>query len=81
MIAVLSGVLVGCVIWHVHRPRMRVAALVALSISIGVLVSAISGEIIESWAFVLVDTAQVAFAAVATLVVLTRFRPLRGMSR
>jgi hypothetical protein len=73
-LAVLSGVLVGVVVWQVHRARMRAAAVVAMSLAIGVLVTTISGEIMDHWAYALLAAAQVAAAAAITLAVLTKVR-------
>ncbi|MGH2558671.1 MAG: hypothetical protein ACRDJH_06375 [Thermomicrobiales bacterium] len=73
-LAVFSGVLVGLVAWQVHRARMRAAAVASMSLAVGVLVASISGEIMESWAFALLDAVQVAVAGIVTIVVLTKFR-------
>ncbi|MGH2530937.1 MAG: hypothetical protein ACRDJW_01405 [Thermomicrobiales bacterium] len=71
-LALLSGVLVGLVAWQVHRARMRVAAVSSMSLAVGVLVATISGEIMESWAFALLATVQVAIAAAVTMALLAR---------
>jgi hypothetical protein len=73
-LALFSGVLVGLVAWQVQRARMRTLAIVAMSLATGVLVATISGEIEKSWAFALLDAAQVAVAAIVTIVALTKFR-------
>ena len=74
-LALLSGVLVGFVAWQVHRARMRAVAVAAMSLAVGVLVASISGDILESWAYALLDSAQVAVAATVTLALLARLRP------
>ena len=61
---VVAGALVGVSVARLVAGRLRWLVLVALSLGIGVVASAISGELELSWGFVPVDTAQALVVAV-----------------
>ncbi len=61
----LAGIAVAILAQRVSGLRMRLAVLVGLSVVVGLVASAISGELALSWGFVLVDTALVLAGAAA----------------
>lgn len=63
---VLAGAAMGATVPRFVSGRMLVIAMAALSVIVGVAAAAISGELAESWLFVLFDTAQVAVVSVLT---------------
>jgi hypothetical protein len=73
-LAILVGLLVGLVVWQIERPRLRIVAIVLAGVILGPLVSAMAGELAESWAFAVLDAAQVMAGAVVALAVVTRLR-------
>jgi hypothetical protein len=63
---VLAGIAVAGLALRVNGLKMRLAVLVGLSLVLGVVASAISGELALSWGFVSVDTALVLLGAATT---------------
>ena len=71
--------LAGVVIALVLSPReiglrIKVVALVALSVIAGALASWVSGELSESWAYLVFDVAQVLLVAGMTTVLIAAWR-------
>jgi hypothetical protein len=64
---VAAGALLGMVALRITTLRWRILAVVAVGVLVGVIASATSGELAESWAFVLVDTTQVILVAALTM--------------
>ena len=63
---VLSGIVLGLAT-HVIRPAWLKAALIAvLGVAAGFTAAWVSGELAESWLYLLVDIAQVVAAAIMT---------------
>ncbi|MBA3945591.1 MAG: hypothetical protein H0X37_13620 [Herpetosiphonaceae bacterium] len=60
------GVVLGALVQLIRTPRLRVVALLVVSLLAGVLASYVSGELLLSWSFVVIDIAEVGVAAVAT---------------
>jgi len=71
---VLAGTLIGVVIPYLTTLRRGIALLVVLSMVFGVVASSISGELRESWVYILVDSAQVAVAGGLMWVLAARWR-------
>lgn len=67
------GVPLALAVAAIQNTRTRWAATLAGAVVLGVLTSATVGELEESWAFALLDTAQVLFAAVAAMLLKERF--------
>jgi hypothetical protein len=63
---VAAGVLLGLLSFRLPR-SLKAAVIGALSVVVGVLAAWLSGELAISWVYALVDTAQVAVAAVMTV--------------
>jgi hypothetical protein len=61
-----AGVVVALLVYRLVPARLRVAATIGLSIVLGVVATAISGEALESWLFALVDIGEVLLAAAVT---------------
>ncbi len=60
------GVVVGCLVQFIRIQRLRVVALLAVSLLAGLLASYVSGELLISWGYVAIDIAEVGAAAIAT---------------
>ncbi len=69
---IVAGVATGMVALRVMDLRFRIALIAVMSVVFGVIATAISGEALISWAFVLIDIPLVLIAAVATVVVAPR---------
>jgi MYXO-CTERM domain-containing protein len=78
---VLAGALVGVAALSIAARRWRVVAIVAASAVIGLVASAVSGELAANWAFLLVDTAQVLVAALLMLAAATLWQRRRATLR
>jgi len=63
---VAAGAVLGVAALRIADVRWRFLVLVLASIAVGAIASAVSGELRESWAFVLVDAAQVLLVALLT---------------
>jgi len=71
---VVAGVLLGIAAQRIASMRWRMAVIAAASVLIGWVASAVSGELAESWLFILVDTAQVLVVALLTGVAVRMWR-------
>ncbi len=69
---VVAGIALGMVALRVLDLRLRIALMAVMSVVFGVIATAISGEALISWAFVLIDIPLVLFAAVTTAVIAPR---------
>src|SRR5206468_380329 len=59
---VLAGVVLGLVAGYIPSSQLRALVIVVLSAVLGAAASWISGELLQSWFYVAIDTAQVAAA-------------------
>jgi hypothetical protein len=77
-----AGVTMALVEQQIATPRIRIIILVVLSPLFGTIASFISGELAESWGFILVDTALVllGWALARVVFVLWRLRVRRYSS-
>jgi hypothetical protein len=67
LIPIFAGITAGLVALRFEGGRARAFVVVAVALVAGVAASVLSGEISESWAFVLWDTAQALVAGALTL--------------
>jgi hypothetical protein len=77
---VVAGVLSALLVWQYVPARLRALALGACGVAFGALAAFISGELFESWVFLVIDTALVLLAATVTTAVVAgwqRFGPSR----
>jgi uncharacterized membrane protein YeaQ/YmgE (transglycosylase-associated protein family) len=74
IIAIACGVLIGLLVQSAATTRAKIAVLALGSVIIGMVVSFISGELLESWAYLVFDAAQVLIAAVLTAVCVAVWR-------
>ena len=72
--AIAGGVLIGLLVQSAATTRAKIAVLALGSVIIGMVVSFISGELLESWAYLVFDAAQVLIAAVVTAVCVAVWR-------
>jgi hypothetical protein len=79
IVAIATGVLIGLLVQGIAATWVRVTALALGSVIVGAAVSFISGELRESWAYIIFDVSQVLIAAVLTVVCVSiwRQRPAR----
>ncbi len=71
LIPILAGVAAGAAAMRVHARGALAAVVMAVAVIAGVAAASLSGEIEESWAFALWDTAQAVAAGALTLVAAT----------
>ncbi len=71
LLAIVAGVLTALVAQRIDSPRSKIAALVGSGIVFGALVSFVSGELFESWAYLVFDVAQVLVAGLVTTVLVS----------
>ena len=71
---VLAGIIVGLVTERIPSTTLRAVLIVVLGIAFGIAASWLAGELAISWIYVLIDTAQVIVAAVATVVLIRMWR-------
>lgn len=64
---VLAGVMVGLVAHLVGSIRLRAILVAVSSVAFGVCASWISGELLLSWVYLVIDAAQVVGAALMTM--------------
>ncbi len=76
---VVAGAAVGAGVLRLAPRRLRLAALLALCVLVGLAASAISGELELSWGFVPVDVVEALVAGCLTLALLTAWQ--RGAAR
>ena len=74
IIAIAGGVLIGLLVQNAASTRAKIAMLALGSVIIGMVVSFISGELLESWAYLVFDAVQVSIAAVVTAVCVAIWR-------
>jgi hypothetical protein len=74
IIAIAGGVLMGLLVQSAATTRAKIAVLTLGSVIIGMVVSFISGELLENWAYLVFDAAQVSIAAVLTAVCVAVWR-------
>ena len=68
---IAAGVVIGALVHLVPSIRLRVVAIVVLSVLFGFAASYVSGELAEGWEFLLFDIPQVFVAAAVTTLALT----------
>jgi hypothetical protein len=68
ILAIATGVFIGLLVQSIATTWVKVAALALGSAIVGAAVSFISGELRESWAYLIFDVSQVLIAAVLTVV-------------
>lgn len=68
---VTAGVVLGVAALRITSLRLRMLVVALASVIVGVIASAVSGELAESPAFVLVDTAQVLIVALLVIAAVT----------
>ena len=71
LLAIVAGVLAALVAQRIDSPRLKIATLVGSGIVFGALVSFVSGELFESWAYLVFDVAQVLVAGLVTTVLVS----------
>lgn len=71
LIPIFAGIAAGVAAMAVDGRRTRLAVVVVVALVAGVTASVLSGEIEDSWAFVLWDTTQALVAGALTLVAAT----------
>ena len=71
LLAIVAGVLAALVAQRIDAPRLKIATLVGSGIVFGALVSFVSGELFESWAYLVFDVAQVLVAGLVTTVLVS----------
>ncbi|MEZ4523547.1 MAG: hypothetical protein R3A46_18165 [Thermomicrobiales bacterium] len=69
---IAAGIALGMVALRIMDVRLRAATIAVMSVVFGVIATAISGEALISWAFVLIDIPLVLVAALATVVIAPR---------
>ena len=74
IIAIAGGVVIGLLVQNAASTRARIAMLALGSVVIGIVVSFISGELLESWTYLVFDATQVLIAAVLTAVCVAVWR-------
>ena len=70
MFPVLGGVALGLVT-HALRGWLKIIVIGLLSVGLGAIAASISGELITSWAYLFIDTAQASAAATMTAFLVT----------
>ena len=75
LIPILTGVAAGAITWRLSALRARLAAVATLGLAAAFIAGALSGELRESWLFLLWDLAQT--VVVATLMRVARPRGAR----
>ena len=71
LLAIVAGVLAALVAQRFDSPRLKIATLVGSGIVFGALVSFVSGELFESWAYLVFDVAQVLVAGHVTTILVS----------
>jgi hypothetical protein len=78
LVPILAGVLAGIGAAQLRSRSARVALVATIGLAAAVIAGLASGELAESWAFLLWDTAQACAAAALVLVGLPALRSVRG---
>lgn len=81
LIPIFAGIGAGLAAMALRDRRARIAVVVVVALIAGVTASVLSGEIEESWAFVLWDTAQALVAGALTVVAATALANRRAGAR
>ena len=81
LIPIFAGIAAGLAAMAFGDRRARIAVVVVVALIAGVTASVLSGEIEESWAFVLWDTAQALVAGALTVVAATALANRRAGAR
>lgn len=68
---VTAGAVLGVAALRITSLRLRLLVVALASVVVGVIASAVSGELAESPAFILVDTVQVLVVALLVIAVVT----------
>ena len=71
VLAIGAGVVLGLTAHNIAATQVKVATLILGSVIIGAMAALVSGELLESWAYLIFDVVQVLLAAGATVVALT----------
>jgi hypothetical protein len=71
ILAIGAGVVLGLTARNIAATQVKVATLILGSVIIGAMAAFVSGEFLESWAYLVFDVTQALFAAGATLVAIT----------
>ncbi len=71
LLAIVAGVLTALVAQRIDSPKLKIAALVGSGVVFGALVSFVSGELFESWAYLAFDVAEVLVAGLVTTVLVS----------
>jgi hypothetical protein len=74
ILAIATGVFIGLLVQGIATTWLKVAALALGSVIVGAAVSFISGELRESWVYLIFDVSQVLIAAVLTAVCVAVWR-------
>jgi len=59
---------------HLHSIQLKSAMVIIGSVAVGAIVSFVSGELARSWAYLVLDIAQVLIAAGVTMVLVAGWR-------
>lgn len=78
LIPILAGLLAGLGAARLNSRSTRVALISGTACTVGPLAAAVSGELAESWAFLLWDTAQVLLVGLLVFVAVSRFESRRA---
>ena len=70
ILAIAGGVVVGLLAQNITTTQLKVATLILGSAIVGTAVALVSGEVLESWAYLAFDVAQALLAAGVTVVTL-----------
>ena len=81
LIPIFAGIGAALAAMALGDRRARIAVVVVVALIAGVTASVLSGEIEESWAFVLWDTAQALVAGALTVVAATALANRRAGAR
>jgi hypothetical protein len=81
LIPIFAGVAAGLVALRFDAGRARAVVIAAVAVIAGITASVLSGEISDSWAFVLWDTAQALAAGALTLAGAAAWERGRGRAR
>jgi hypothetical protein len=81
LVPIFAGIAAGLAAMALDGRRARIALVVVIAVIAGVTASVLSGEIEESWAFMLWDTAQALAAGALTVVAATALANRRAGAR
>ena len=73
ILPVLSGIVIGLLTHRLSPMTVRAALFAILTVAAGIFASWVSGELVVSWLYILVDVAQVLVAGVLTSIAATRW--------